>query len=558
VAFDLARFRDLAFSRTPLPDHPMQTEAEAKKLIELLPDNDPGHALAELTQWTASLNATGSFSPGRRARILHLLDDASRPLWRELGQRYLAPAGAPNEGLDGDAAILRAMSDSASEFANGIALVLDTGDEQGTKLVAANYALLTGRTLRWLSRRLALTYMLQGAHAAAIWERLHRRFRLAVEREVMRDMFPAHRGAHYNSSTQIEYVRALLLELAHPDSLRPREVELVYRIAARLAPAVRLETERSDEANLAIVPAADERPAKAALVKSKSAKPWYIATANCLQRLRGLLERDLGRDPAEEDTLFGRGFTLRERNAMVKRVLEHWGMDPPVRRTKRVAMAAPARVLGGFENVVSVIPALDKGLLGDAAAARRELQLKLDETSKTLSRAKLRAGRVGAARVVDASAGGLGIAIRRSDAPWAALGALLAIRIEPGTEWFLGVLRRVFSIENELRLGVQILAARPHVVALRTETVKRDQVWEEAMRFEATFKEHYQRGILCEPQTLPLRNGEMLLAPKLASRGTQFNVPLPRGGEQRIRIERLVEDSQHYQRAMFDSLGDKH
>lgn len=67
MAFDLVRFRDLAFSRAPLPDHPMQTEAEAKKLIELLPEDDAAHALAGLTQWTASMNATGSFTAGRRA-----------------------------------------------------------------------------------------------------------------------------------------------------------------------------------------------------------------------------------------------------------------------------------------------------------------------------------------------------------------------------------------------------------------------------------------------------------------------------------------------------------
>ena len=535
----------------------MQSEAEAKKLLELLPENDDDHAIAELTQWTASMNATESFPPELRAKLLLMLDEAARPFWRSLGQRYLAPAGGPSEGMDGEAAILRAMADSASEFSTGITIALDT-DDGHSRWMKENLAALSARAIRWLNRRLALTDMLQGAQVPAIWERLHRRFGIAVSQDCHRLPVPAHEGARYNTTTQIEYVRALLLELAHPDALRPREIELVYRIAARLAPAVRLEAERSDEANFAVLPIGDERPTKAALVKAKSAAPWYIATANCLQRLRGLLERDLGRDPGEEDTLFGRGFTIRERNAMVKRMLEHWGMDPPVRRTKRIAMAAPARVLGGFENVITVIPALDKAILGDAAAARRELQLKLDETSKTLSRAKLRAGRVGAARVIDASAGGLGIAIKRSDAPWAAHGALLAIKIEPGNDWFLGVLRRIFSIENELRLGVQILAARPHLVALRTETVKRDQMWEEAMRFEATFKEHYQRGILCESQTLPLKDGDMLLAPKLASRGTQFNVPLPRGTEQRIRVERLLEDSPHYQRALFNSLGDKH
>jgi hypothetical protein len=45
---------------------------------------------------------------------------------------------------------------------------------------------------------------------------------------------------------------------------------------------------------------------------------------------------------------------------------------------------------------------------------------------------------------------------------------------------------------------------------------------------------------------------------RLGGRGTQFNVPLPQGGEQRIRIERLLEDSPHYQRVIFESLGDQH
>lgn len=531
----------------------MGSEAETRKLLALLPDNDPDHALAELTQWTASMNMTDSFSPELRGRVLLLLDEASRPFWRALGQRYLAPKGKPAEGVEGDPTILRAMADSASEFANGLTIALDLGDEHPTR-TEAHVAALSTRALRWLNRRLALTYMLQGGQVPAIWERLHRRFAIAMEGNLARTMVPAHAGAHYNTSAQIEYVRPLLLELANPEALRARQVELVYRVASRLAPTIRLEAEPSSDANFSVVPAADGRPATVERLKAGGAVRYYIATTNCLSRLRALLERDLGRDPADEDTLFGRGYTIRERNTILRRLLEHWGLDPPSRRAKRIAMAAPARVLAGYDNVLGVIPALDKAAKDEGAVARRALQLRLDDTSKTLKRTQLSAARVGVAHIVDASAGGLGIAIRRADAPWAAHGALLAILIEPGKDWFLGVLRRIYSVEDELRMGVQILGAKPRLVALRSETVKRDEVWEEAMRFEATFREHYQRGILGEPQSLPLKGGEILLPPGLASRGTQFNVPLP-DGEQRVRIARLVDDTEHYQRAIFESLG---
>ena len=557
ATFDLGRFRDLAFGRRQLPDHPMHDVAEAKKLLALLPEGDSAYAIAELTHWTASMNATESFTPGRRGRILMLMHEASRPIWRELGQRYLAPDGTPTESKDGDPAILRAMWDSASEFSDGFARALDTS-AQDSKWVRQNRAALLIGNLRWLNRRLALAYMLQGGQIAAIWERLHRLYASAVENDVLRTALPAHEGARYNTTAHIEYARPLLLDLANPGGVRPREVELLYRIAARVATAVRLDNEPSAEANFAVVPASDGRPAALhgakAAVKPGGCPPLYIATANCLPRLRAALERDLGRDPSEEDTVFGRGFTIGERKAMVNRALEHWGMDPPRRRTRRIGMAAAARVIAGFDLVLGVLPPPERTASEDAGSARRRLQLELDATSKSLKRAKVQAARVGPARVIDASAGGLGIAIKRTDARWAVHGALLAITIEPDGDWFLGVLRRIFSVENEFRLGIQVLAAKPKVVTLRADTVKRDEVWADAMKYEAAFREHYQRGILLEPQALPLADGEMLLSSGRASRGTQFGVPLATG-EQRIRVTRVVENNEHFQRVMFESLG---
>lgn len=556
AVFDLGRFRDLAFGRPALPDHPMGTVEEADRLLALLPEDDPAYSLAELTHWTATMNATESFTPGRRARVLMRLHEAARPLWRELGQRYLAPAGTPDESGTGDAAILRAMSDSASEFAAGFALVA-YADERGSDWVDEHLAPVLVRALRWLSRRLALAYMLQQTQTPAIRESLHHLRGLADRHQAFRTAAPAFDGGRHPSSPMAEYVRALLLELANPSALRPRDVELVYRIAARVANAVRLDVEQDTDANFSIVPSGDARPEVASRDPRRPRKPTtlYISTVNCLPRLRGMLERDLGRDATEEDTLFGGGYTIRERNAMLSRVLEHWGMDPPRRRSRRVEMAAAARVIAGFDNVVGVIPSADLAPVEDAAAGRRALQLVLDDSSSTLHRDKVRAARVGPARVIDASAGGLGLAIRRVDAPWAAHGALLAILIEPSTDWFLGILRRVFAIEDELRLGIQVLAARPRLVTLRTDHEVRTGAWEDAVRFESSFTEHFQRGILLEPQGLPLAAADLLLRPRLATRGTQFTVPLAQGRAQRLRVTRLADDTPHYQRALFEPLA---
>jgi hypothetical protein len=170
--------------------------------------------------------------------------------------------------------------------------------------------------------------------------------------------------------------------------------------------------------------------------------------------------------------------------------------------------------------------------------------LLLSETSKNLKRAKLRAARVEPTRVIDASTGGLGLAIRRADAVWAKHGMLLAVMIEPGKDWFVGVLRRIFSIDEELRLGIQL-----HAPATRDHLV-----WEEAVLREKNFAENFRYGILLEPQGLPLPAADLLLAPGMATKGAQFNLPLP-SGQQRLSVARLHVDGEFFQRVLIEPLG---
>ena len=554
ATFNLGKFRDLAFGRKAEPDHPMHSTEQAKKILALLPLDDPDHALAELTHWVSTMNATDTFAPGLRARILLQMNESARLLWRAQSERYLAPEGRPMERRDGDEKLLRALHDCAAEFANGFAIAQDAADEDDSWL-KKNRALICSRNMRWLSRRLAISHMLHLSSVAAIWERLHRLHAIAEEAKYARQVVQMFRNEEQKASVRVEYAQALLLELAAPDSLHGREVELTFRIARRCANAVLIERERSPEATFAVTPLGDARPVLARNIGAGAVPaPFFISTANCLPRLRAALERDLDADPADPDTLFGKVFTVRERHAMLKRLLEHWGPNPPQRRTKRVVMATPVRLITGFDNVLSVLPALEKRAVPDADTSRRTLQLKLDATSKSLKHSQIKAARQNPARLVDASPSGLGIAIRRGDAGWAALGTLVAVLIEPGKDWILCVLRRVFSVDDELRLGLQLLSAKPRTITLQVDPQGAGtSAWEDAMRHEATFKEHFRSAILLEPQTLPLAGADFLLGPACASRGTQFDLQLARG-TQRLRVTRLLEDNAFFQRAAFEPL----
>jgi len=553
ATFDLGRFRDLAFARPELPDHPLQGVDDAKKVLAEIAAGDPDKGLADITHWVAGMNATDSFSAGRRARILLTLDEAARPLWRLKSESYLLPDGPGGRRTEGDPNILRALFDSASEFAAGFEIVLNesANPDRSSRWVEQNHVLLHARNMRWLARRLALSHMLRLDAVGAIWERTHRLYHLAEEYEVARIPVQVFAGDRLKSSVRQEYTHMLLLELASPEGMRARDIELAFRIARTVAGSVRLEAARSTEAPFAVVPAGDARPGAAAGAAKSEPAPLYIATLGGLTRLRDMLERDKSSEDAAPDTLYGEAYSVGQRRALIKRLLEYWGADAPQRRSRRVPLASKARIVAGFERVVEVIPALDKSAVSPEEA-RRDLQLSIDDTTRTLSRAKLRAAQsIGSARVIDASNGGLGLAIARSDATWARLGAIVGIAIEPGNEWLVGVLRRMFAIGKELRLGIQVLAKAPRVLMLNAGSSLKDLTWEDAVKHEATYRERFRKAILLEAK-LPLTSGDLLLPPKLAQAGGRFEVPLP-GGLQTISVAKLLDDSEHYQRASFEA-----
>ena len=552
LGFDISRFRELAFGQPALPDHPLKDEAAVRKLIEELPAS-PLTGLAELTHWVLSINTEASFTPSRRARVLLALDAAARPYWSELAELYLAPDGTPAEGHDGDPAILRALLDSAFEFATGYGYSLQT-HEKPVLWIEKNFAQLALQRARWLARRFTLANMLHLPVLDSIWADLHALYRLAGERDALRKVIRVDPEKPFTSSVKLVYTRVLLTDMADLDTLRGRDVELAFRIAGRVAANARLEADPIPGAICAIEPHGSSRPTAVRRLHEASGPVLYLDAYNCLPRLKAMLERGMGTDLSEPDTLLGFGYTLGERNAMINRLIDLWGPTPPQRRSKRVQFNAEALVKAGFDDAVEVIPALEQGDWKQADTASA-LQILHHDAGKTKAPERLKKSLAEArVKLIDASVRGLGLLVPRKDASWARLGMLIAVYVEPGPDWIVGAVRRIGAEGEQFRLGVAVITRQPRLVWFHLETTGYVSVWEEEKRLERNFFDHFQRAILIDAERVPLGSGEMLVAPGVAERGSCLDIPFARG-MQRIRVATVRESTEAFDRVAFESLG---
>jgi len=550
MEFDLSRFRNLAFGRKKLPDHPVATEADAREMVESLPRHDPAAALAEITACVLSINEDASFSPARRARVLMELDVAAHQFWRPLGEEFLALEGVPREGRDGDPRILHAFQESAAEFAAGFAQCV-TAQALAARWIKTNRVAVMLRRARWLTRKMILSRMLHLPGADERWTELNDLYRLAAECDLFRNVAAVFPGNPRTSSVKQEYVRMLLLDIIRPDRMLGRDMELAYRLIGRIASSVQLETTPIEGAQYFIVPRGAEHPV--ALFRHSGAVPegaLYLHVGNALPRLKAMLERDVGTDGAEPDPVFGMVYTVRERRALITYMLNEWGKTPTQRRAQRILMSGKAALVHGIDGVTQVVRRHDQGGWSADQDSRSSLRIQFDRDH---SQARVKTQRELACDLLDASDSGVGVALPRKDTRWAKPGTLVAILSKPGGDWLVGVVRRLNADGEQMRLGISVLSHKPRVVWCQILDTGHLTVWDDEKKFERNFQDYFQKGVLLELPGKAMEAGEILFAPNASTRGTCFDVPIA-GGAVRLRITAIREQTQDFQRVLFEPL----
>jgi hypothetical protein len=216
------------------PDHPMFDLAEAARLLDALPEDDPFKALDDITAWLTSVKDTPSFRPEMRTPVIMLLDETGMPLHTELMKLYL---GEPRSGNPEGTRIWKQLHAFKKTLAEAYAACVN--DYQRTREAPPGFREIMPavcvRLLRAAAEQMKLELMHHVDIEQSVWDRLFECYNFSEAGQFADTMIFAYPKHGLHISPQRELVRAMMLYLSAPDKLAPEQIELSFRVAGRFS-----------------------------------------------------------------------------------------------------------------------------------------------------------------------------------------------------------------------------------------------------------------------------------------------------------------------------------
>ena len=413
------------------PDHPMADPKEARRILDALPPQEL-KALDELAHWHESVSSVEGFKPADRVQLLVSIEDAAQTRVRKLGRDYFA-ATRPSRYQE------NLMWNHLHEYWRQAALGWARAMEQVLQAKGADakaIALPAARALRAFGQQIKWQHMRYGPIDPAVWGTLNKVYGVAESRGAaeLRVSF----GATGETSPRQEFLKTAMFSASSPDGLVPLEVELAERLVNDLSASFRLGTEPS----LELLYWADLDKAMAPQRATKT--PPQTAGLRCfgpgaaLATLQGHIQKIAATREVPSGINLGGTYDAEVALEVMQHLALYWAPDPPERQHARHPVKSRIAVTGGFKAVCDMLGG------GDTLAFDR--------------------GGSESWVVENVSAGGFGTVVPQLKGDWLRVGVLLAMQPDGGTNWVVGVVRRINRISSqEARVGIQTISRAPSV-----------------------------------------------------------------------------------------------
>lgn len=417
-------------------DHPLADPREARRILDGLPADDPFKALDELSHWLESVASVDGFKPLDRIQILYLVDDTAQPRLRKLARDY---AAAVRPSRFTETRIWNAMQGywKAAGLAYARAIDLFVQNAKGTDAAKSQLPGLVARALRSLGQQVKWLHLRYGPMDLAVWGIANRIYAFAEARKVATAAVTPYAGGA-ETTPQREFLKAAFFSASSPDSLLPVEADFAERIIAELSPKLTLAGTRAPEHGFWIDLSQAVAPQRALRAPPASSALRFLGAAEARTDLEAQIARIQAAGRAPEAMLQG---AIRDTEAVLdvlRHLAMHWSNTPPERRSQRHAVKSRLSVTHGFESVV--------GVLGQSPDNTLDFEMKGIENWI----------------VENVSAGGFGAIVPQVKGDWLKVGSLLALQPDGGSNWVVGLVRRVNKTEGQqARIGIQTLTKSP-------------------------------------------------------------------------------------------------
>jgi len=417
-------------------DHPLADAKEARRLLDALPAQDPYKALEELAHWMESTAGAEGYRPLERIQTLYMVDDAAQPRLRKLALDYAA-ASRPSRFTENRiwSAVHGYWKSAGMAYARAIDLFVQNA--KGADAARAQLPGLLVRALRSFGQQLKWMHLRYGPMDLAVWGVVNNVYAFAEARGLAQGACTPYPGGG-ETTPQREFLKLAFFTASSPDSLLPVEAEFAERVISELSPRLTQAASRGTEHGFWIDLGQALPPQRVLRAPPSSPGLRFLGAAAARQELESRIAgiRSAGRAPAE--MLQG---AINDTEAVLDvlgHLLLHWSSAPPERRFQRHAVKSRLSVTHGFETVL--------GVLGQSPEDTLDFQVREIENWV----------------VENVSAGGFGAVVPQVKGDWLKVGAFLALQPDGGSNWLIGMVRRVNRTgAQQARIGIQTLAKAP-------------------------------------------------------------------------------------------------
>ena len=509
------------------------------KWLQSLPLINVGPSHVRLLAQLDELNAC-SIAPAERLKILELLREPVSFVQKEHSKKFSsrpAPLAKPEREI--------------LERAHALWDALSYGYQHCLRAVAggasATSAALIGERVLWCTgQKMIAYYQAYQDVGEREWKLLHSVYAFVEERGVAGGevAHPTHKGKQTTCTET--YAQVLLIDLANPGKLTPRQIELISLWLERWTPKVsigRTPAAAGDGVAPLVIDLSGAAGASRRMSEGDTTRVLDIHELGSSVRKRvGLLRK--GETPAALG--LGEDVTAPLAESLLTMLYRRWCEDKQSR-------AHPRRGASGTAQICAGMAAVHYFVTGRVFAARggpQKISQVQHEQIATLGRVTTRHEdepgpppdfAVETWQIKDESASGLRLArVDTAASSRLMLGQLLGIRLADAKAFLLCAVKWLsVSVEFELRAGVQILPGIPQGAAIR------------AVGAQAAAEQYTQAFLL--PAVAALQAPETLVVPVgWFKQNREIEVLTERPG--RLRLASVVDRGADFERVTFEAL----
>ncbi len=438
--------------------------AKARELLADLPEDNPLKALDEITSWLTSVKDTPGFRPENRVGVIMLLDETGQPFQAELLRQYLAePHLQDFQGLhqwQGMHGFMRALAEA-------YAACVHEYQQDGKKPPALKEQMpvICVRLMRAIAEQMKLELMRYIDVEATIWDQLYTYYNFAEASQFADTLVYAYSKRAIHTSPQRELLRAAMLYIASPSTLAPDQIEVNYRIAARLAGL--FDFKETPDSDCPYVLDISKPDAPREIDDGFQATPTtrFFGAVRALPRVEEIINGN-ERGFVDQERRFGEEFTLHGKLIVLKHLQIYWAKEHPHRHQERKGISVTIEVAHGFRTISKLVTSAE---LGKAANLTEEDAAMLKEQSGFNLVGEEVEYTTEIWDALDVSIGGIGGVIPKTAGAWVKIGSLCGIKAKNSSQWWVGMIRRLHTDhDGKIHVGIETLAKKPLSVWLRS------------------------------------------------------------------------------------------